>query len=89
MFVHHREPVPDLSYYNWKTQTLSYNNSSTFQVIADNEMGLFFKHKRDRKTINVTHGPICTSFARHGPVVLFFTRTVHRPNNCFSQHPDR
>eukprot|EP01064_Diplonema_japonicum_P001442 TRINITY_DN10927_c0_g1_i2.p1 TRINITY_DN10927_c0_g1~~TRINITY_DN10927_c0_g1_i2.p1 ORF type:complete len:234 (+),score=47.29 TRINITY_DN10927_c0_g1_i2:73-774(+) len=47
-------PKPsDLSYYNWKTQTLSYNNSSTFQVIADNEMGLLFKHKRDRKTINV------------------------------------
>eukprot|EP01063_Lacrimia_lanifica_P037681 TRINITY_DN7809_c0_g1_i1.p2 TRINITY_DN7809_c0_g1~~TRINITY_DN7809_c0_g1_i1.p2 ORF type:complete len:234 (+),score=100.80 TRINITY_DN7809_c0_g1_i1:120-821(+) len=47
-------PKPsDLSYYNWKTQTLSYNNSSTFQVIADNEMGLLFKHKRDRKTISV------------------------------------
>ncbi|KAJ9449371.1 hypothetical protein DIPPA_06812 [Diplonema papillatum] len=52
----HRKLLPkpsDLSYYNWKTQTLSYNNSSTFQVIADNEMGLLFKHKRDRKTINV------------------------------------
>eukprot|EP01079_Euglenida_sp_SAG-EU17-18_P008431 gene8431-1507_t len=47
-------PKPsDLSYYNWKTQTLHYNNSSTFQVIADNGMGLLFKHKRDRKTINV------------------------------------
>lgn len=43
----------DLSYYNWKTHTLYYNNSSTFQVLADNEMGLLFKHKRDRKTINV------------------------------------
>ena len=43
----------DLSHYNWKTHTLYYNNSSTFQVLADNEVGLLFKHKRDRKTINV------------------------------------
>lgn len=43
----------DLSYYNWKTHTLYYNNSATFQVLADNAMGLLFKHKRDRKTINV------------------------------------
>lgn len=43
----------DLSYYNWKTHTLFYNNSFTFQVLADNEMGLLMKHKRDRKTINV------------------------------------
>ena len=35
-------PKPaDLSYYNWKIQTLSYKNSSTFQVIADNELGSF------------------------------------------------
>mmetsp|Transcript_5536 Transcript_5536/g.20830 ORF Transcript_5536/g.20830 Transcript_5536/m.20830 type:complete len:231 (-) Transcript_5536:32-724(-) len=47
-------PKPtDLSYYNWKTQTLRYNNSSTFQVIADSERGLLFKHRRDRKTIDV------------------------------------
>nr|CCC53886.1 conserved hypothetical protein [Trypanosoma vivax Y486] len=43
----------DLSYYNWKTHTLFYNNSATFQVLADNEIGLLMKHKRDRKTINV------------------------------------
>jgi hypothetical protein len=47
-------PKPsDLSYYNWKTQTLCYNNSNTFQVIADSERGLLFKHRRDRKTIDV------------------------------------
>eukprot|EP00759_Apiculatamorpha_spiralis_P017530 PhF_6_TR23742/c0_g1_i1/m.33160 len=47
-------PKPsDLSYYNWRTHTLYYNNSSTFQVIADPKLGLLFKHKRDRKTINV------------------------------------
>lgn len=45
--------LTDLSYYNWKTQTLRYNNSSTFQVIADSERGLLFKHRRDRKTIDV------------------------------------
>jgi len=43
----------DLSYFNWKTHTLYYNNSATFHVIAENDMGLLFKHKRDRKTINV------------------------------------
>eukprot|EP01013_Petalomonas_cantuscygni_P007518 TRINITY_DN1953_c0_g1_i1.p1 TRINITY_DN1953_c0_g1~~TRINITY_DN1953_c0_g1_i1.p1 ORF type:complete len:251 (-),score=43.13 TRINITY_DN1953_c0_g1_i1:337-1089(-) len=55
-FLHKRKLLPkptDLSYYNWRTQTLSYSNSSTFQVIADNEVGLVFKHKRDRKTICV------------------------------------
>ncbi|EPY24165.1 hypothetical protein STCU_02937 [Strigomonas culicis] len=43
----------DLSYYNWKTHSLFYNNSATFQVLADSENGLLMKHKRDRKTINV------------------------------------
>lgn len=43
----------DLSYYSWKTRTLFYNNSASFQVLADNEFGLLMKHKRDRKTINV------------------------------------
>ncbi|EKG02427.1 hypothetical protein TCSYLVIO_006547 [Trypanosoma cruzi] len=55
-FTKHKKLTPkrtDLSYYNWKTHTLFYNNSFTFQVLADNEMGLLMKHKRDRKTINV------------------------------------
>ncbi|KPA77583.1 hypothetical protein ABB37_06953 [Leptomonas pyrrhocoris] len=43
----------DLSYYNWKTHTLFYNNSPTFQVLADSELGLVMKHKRDRKAIHV------------------------------------
>jgi hypothetical protein len=43
----------DLSYWNWKTQTLRHNNSSTFTVIADTERGLLFKHRKDRKTIDV------------------------------------
>lgn len=47
-------PKPtDLSYYNWKTQKLRYNNTATFQVNADSERGLLFKHRRDRKTIDV------------------------------------
>ncbi len=47
-------PKPsDLSYYNWETQTSTSNSSSNFQVIADNETGLMFKNKRDRKVINV------------------------------------
>ncbi|KAG5510655.1 hypothetical protein JKF63_06953 [Porcisia hertigi] len=43
----------DLSYYNWKTHTLFYNNSPTFQVLADSSLGLVMKHKRDRKAIHV------------------------------------
>jgi len=43
----------DLSYYNWETQTSTSNSSPNFQVLADNEAGLLFKNKRDRKVINV------------------------------------
>jgi hypothetical protein len=43
----------DLSYLNWTTQTSTSNSSPNFQVIADNETGLLFKNKRDRKVINV------------------------------------
>jgi len=43
----------DLSYYNWETQTTTSNPTPNFQVIADNETGLLFKNKRDRKVINV------------------------------------
>ena len=47
-------PKPtDLSYYNWETQTSTSNSTPNFQVIADNETGLLFKNKRDRKVINV------------------------------------
>jgi len=37
----------------WETQTSTSNSSPNFQVIADNETGLLFKNKRDRKVINV------------------------------------
>jgi len=43
----------DLSYYNWETQTSTSNPTPNFQVKADNEQGLLFKNKRDRKVINV------------------------------------
>jgi hypothetical protein len=43
----------DLSYYNWETQASSSASSANFQVIADDEAGLLFKNKRDRKVINV------------------------------------
>ena len=43
----------DLSFFNWETQTCTTNNTPNFQVIADNETGLMFKNKRDRKIINV------------------------------------
>jgi len=43
----------DLSYYNWETQTCTSNPTPNFQVKAENETGLKFKNKRDRKIINV------------------------------------
>lgn len=43
----------DLSFYNWETQTCTSNATPNFQVVADNENGLLFKNKRDRKIINV------------------------------------
>ncbi|KAJ3105801.1 hypothetical protein HK100_003818 [Physocladia obscura] len=43
----------DLSFYNWETQTCTSNATPNFQVIADNENGILFKNKRDRKIINV------------------------------------
>ena len=45
--------MTDLSFYNWETQTSTSNATPNFQVIADNEAGLLFKNKRDRKVINV------------------------------------
>ncbi len=63
---------------------MSYNNSLNFQVIADTDRGLLFKHVRDRKTIDVDPSkadagdssirkPIVTD--EHLHVVLF----EHRP----------
>ncbi|KAI9225152.1 hypothetical protein BC828DRAFT_401637 [Blastocladiella britannica] len=43
----------DLSFYNWETQLCTSNNTPNWQVIADNETGLLFKNKRDRKVVNV------------------------------------
>jgi hypothetical protein len=55
-FLGKRKLLPrqsDLSYYNWETQTSTSNPTPNFQVIANNEAGLLFKNKRDRKIINV------------------------------------
>ncbi|KAI9168259.1 hypothetical protein H9P43_007631 [Blastocladiella emersonii ATCC 22665] len=43
----------DLSFFNWETQLCTSNNTPNWQVIADNETGLLFKNKRDRKVVNV------------------------------------
>lgn len=46
-------PKPtDLSYYNWETKTNTSNPTQAIQIITDNESGLLFKNKRDRKVIN-------------------------------------
>ncbi|KAJ3177203.1 hypothetical protein HDU85_005981 [Gaertneriomyces sp. JEL0708] len=55
-FSGHRPLLPrpsDMSFYNWETQTCTNNATPNFQVIADNESGLLFKNKRDRKIVNV------------------------------------
>lgn len=43
----------DLSFFNWETQKATCNATPNFQVIGDNEAGLMFKNKRDRKVIDV------------------------------------
>ncbi|PFH34785.1 flagellar/basal body protein [Besnoitia besnoiti] len=43
----------DLSYCIWDTHFCCVNDSANFQVIPDQHLGLLFKHKRDRKVINV------------------------------------
>lgn len=43
----------DLSYCVWDTNFCCFNDSAYFQVIPDQQLGLLFKHKRDRKVINV------------------------------------
>lgn len=43
----------DLSFYDWDTSTSTSNSTENFQVKADDEQGLLFKHKRDRKVISV------------------------------------
>jgi hypothetical protein len=43
----------DLSFFNWDTGVSTSNSSPNFQILADNEAGLLFKNKRDRKVINV------------------------------------
>jgi hypothetical protein len=48
------KPRPsDMSFYNWETQSCTSSATPNFQVIAENENGLLFKNKRDRKIINV------------------------------------
>lgn len=50
-------PKPsDLSFYNWETQTSAANSTPNFQVIDDDERGVTFKNKRDRKVIDVDPG---------------------------------
>jgi hypothetical protein len=43
----------DLSFYNWKTRTMSVNSTLNYQVLTTDIHGLVFKNKRDRKHIRV------------------------------------
>jgi hypothetical protein len=73
IFAQKRRLMPkptDLCYYNWETQNSTSNSTPNFQVIADNEAGLLFKNKRDRKvrTIVVVSN-VYTWFTRSGTVI--------------------
>lgn len=53
----------DLSFYNWETQMCTANSTSNFQVLTENEIGMLFRNKRDRKVVNVdpkVRPAICT-----------------------------
>ncbi|XP_036454152.1 cilia- and flagella-associated protein 299 [Colossoma macropomum] len=43
----------DLSFYNWKTQASTMNDTENYQVIAEHSSSLLFKNKKDRKILNV------------------------------------
>lgn len=63
-------PKPsDLSYYNWETQTSTSNPTPNFHVKADNETGLLFKNKRDRKIINVDPNAECGDNSERCPIL--------------------
>mmetsp|Transcript_6057 Transcript_6057/g.7420 ORF Transcript_6057/g.7420 Transcript_6057/m.7420 type:complete len:232 (-) Transcript_6057:116-811(-) len=49
----------DLSYYNWTTNVSTSNPSRFYQVLGDNDIGLLFKNKRDRKIICVDPDSDC------------------------------
>ena len=47
------EPRPsDLSFYSWESKQCYINDSPNFRTDANNEEGLMFRNKRDRKLIN-------------------------------------
>ena len=47
-------PKPtDLSFFNWDSGHPIINNSPNFRVDANDDKGLLFRNKRDRKVINV------------------------------------
>mmetsp|Transcript_5229 Transcript_5229/g.7334 ORF Transcript_5229/g.7334 Transcript_5229/m.7334 type:complete len:232 (+) Transcript_5229:112-807(+) len=61
-FEHKKRLLPrssDLSFYNWSTQLSTSNPSKYFQVIADSDIGLLFKSKRDRKIVCVDPNSEC------------------------------
>ncbi|KAA0717298.1 hypothetical protein E1301_Tti012248 [Triplophysa tibetana] len=43
----------DLSFYSWKTRVAKYNTSLNYEVITENQSGLLFENKEDRKILNV------------------------------------
>ncbi len=64
----------DMSFYNWETQTCTSSATPNFQVMAENENGLLFKNKRDRKIINVDPKVLLT-------VQAFLTKKETKPGD--------
>ena len=45
--------ITDVSFYNWKTRTTHHNESSNFEVKAENEKGMIFVNKKDMKEFSL------------------------------------
>lgn len=48
-----RPKTTDMSFYNWKTRTIHRNESTSFQVKADNDTGIIISNTRDSKQFSL------------------------------------
>ena len=48
-----RPKTSDMSFYNWKTRTVHRNESTSFEVHADNDKGIIINNRRDMKEFSL------------------------------------
>ncbi|KAH0795584.1 cilia- and flagella-associated protein [Histomonas meleagridis] len=57
MYFQKKKPLrprpEDMSYYNWKTRTIHRNESSSFEVHANNDRGIIINNRRDMKEFSL------------------------------------